>query len=162
MLVILFAFWLLLNGKVTAEIGAGGLVLAVLIDLFAWKYMGYSPGRSLAFVRRLPRALAYVVWLVGAVIRAAFATIRLIWSPRLIAEPRLTSFRTRLRTRTGKVMLANSITLTPGTITVDIRGDAFLVHCLDRDFGEGLADSEMEKRIQRVESEGEEEPPRDA
>ncbi|MBR4710448.1 MAG: Na+/H+ antiporter subunit E [Clostridia bacterium] len=156
MLAVLFAFWLLLNGKWTAEIGVVGLVLAVAIDLFVWRFMGYSPRRSLGFLRRLPRAAAYAVWLVGAVIRSAFATIRLIWSPRLIAEPKLTSFRTRLKTRTGKVMLANSITLTPGTITVDIRGDAFLVHCLDSDFAEGLSGSEMERRILAVEQCGEE------
>ncbi|MBR4458376.1 MAG: Na+/H+ antiporter subunit E [Clostridia bacterium] len=162
MLVVLFTFWLLLNGKWTVEIGLVGFALALLIDLFAWKYMGYSPKRSAAFIRRLPRALAYAVWLVGAVIRAAFATIRLIWSPRLIAEPRLTSFRTRLKSRTARVMLGNSITLTPGTITVDIREDAFLVHCLDTDFAQGLEDSEMERRLLAVEDPGKEGEPHDA
>ncbi len=162
MIAVLFAFWLLLNGRWTFEIGAVGLVLSALIDLFVWRFMGYSARRSLAYLRRLPRAAAYAVWLVGAVICAACATIRLIWSPSLIAEPRLASFHTRLRTRTGKVMLANSITLTPGTITVDIRDDAFLVHCLDTDFAGGLENSEMEHRILTVEHCGEEGTPHDA
>ena len=51
-------------------------------------------------------------------------------------------------------MLAHSITLTPGTITVDIRGDWFLVHCLDTSFGEGLEDSGMERRIRAIEEGG--------
>ena len=54
----------------------------------------------------------------------------------------------------GKAMLANSITLTPGTITVDTRDDRFLVHCLDKDFGDGLENSAMEKRILNVEKGG--------
>ena len=49
------------------------------------------------------------------------------------------------------MILGNSITMTPGTITVDVRDDLFLVHCLDEDFARGLEDSEMEKRILRLE-----------
>ena len=51
----------------------------------------------------------------------------------------------------GKVILGNSITMTPGTITVDVRDDLFLVHCLDEDFAEGLAGSAQETRLMKLE-----------
>ena len=154
MFFVLFAFWLLLNGRWTLEIGLTGLVLSGLIYLFLWKFMDYSPRREWAMARRLPGLLAYFCFLLGEIFRAAFATIRLIWSPRRVAQPRLTSFRTPLRTRKGKVLLGNSITLTPGTITVDVREDRFLVHCLDSDFAEGLSDSAMQRRIRKLEGGG--------
>ena len=154
MFFVLFAFWLLLNGRWTAEIALTGAAVCGLVYLFLWKYLGYSPRKEWQAARRLPGLAAYALWLVGQIFASATATIRLIWSPRLIAEPRLVAFRSRLKTRAGRTLLANSITLTPGTITADQTGDRFLVHCLDSDFAEGLADSEMEKRILRIEEGG--------
>ena len=154
MFFVLFAFWLLLNGRWTAEIALTGAAVCGLVYLFLWKYLGYSPRKEWQAARRLPGLAAYALWLVGQIVASAAATIRLIWSPRLIAEPRLVAFRSRLKTRAGRTLLANSITLTPGTITADQTGDRFLVHCLDSDFAEGLADSEMEKRILRIEEGG--------
>ena len=64
----------------------------------------------------------------------------------------MTSFHTRLKTDAGKVVLANSITMTPGTITVDVQDDLFLIHCLDESFDVGQEGFEMEDRIMRVEA----------
>ena len=80
--------------------------------------------------------------------------LRLIWNPRREVEPELRSFRTGLKSDFGKVMLANSITLTPGTITVHVKDDLFLVHCLDKEMGETLENSEFEQRIKEMEGKG--------
>ncbi len=154
MFFVLFAFWLLLNGQCTTEIAVVGLVLSALLYLFIWKFLGYSPRKEARLFLRLPKAVGYLGFLVKEIVSSALATIRLIWSPRLVTEPRLTSFQTKLKTEPGKVILANSITMTPGTITVDIRDDRLLVHCLDESFSEGLENSEMEKRILRLEGGG--------
>lgn len=151
MFIVLFAFWVLLNGQWTGEIALVGLVLCGLLYLFMWKFMGYSPRREWAVCQRLPRLIAYLCYLVGEIFQAAWGTIRLIWSPKEIVEPEVTSFHTRLESGWAKVVLANSITLTPGTITVDVRDDLFLVHCVDKSFGEGLEGSGMEARIRRIE-----------
>ena len=71
-----------------------------------------------------------------------------------LTTTRLKLRKTRLPRVYWKVLLGNSITLTPGTITVDVREDRFLVHCLDSDFARGLTDSAMEKRILRLEEGG--------
>ena len=150
----LYALWLLLNGQWTTEIAVTGLVISVLLYLFICKFMDYSPKRDWEVVKRLPRLLAYIGYLIGEVYESAWQTIVLIWSPKMIVEPEVTSFRTKLKTGWGKVMLANSITLTPGTITVDVRDDVMLVHCVDKSYAEGLEDSDMEARVSRVEEGG--------
>lgn len=151
MFFVLFAFWLLLNGRWTTEVAVVGAVLSLLMYLFLWKFMDYSPRREAKLLLRIPKAVCYLFFLIGEIVKSAFQTIRLIWSPRLETEPKLVSFETGLKTESGKVILANSITMTPGTITVDIRENRLLVHCLDDSFADGLEDSEMERRIRRLE-----------
>lgn len=151
MLLVLFAFWVLLNGQWTAEIGVTGGVVCTLLWLFMWKFMGYSPKAEWQLFKRVPRALAYLGWLVCEIIRSSVAVIRLIWSPRLETQPKLVEVDSTLRTESGRVVLGDSITLTPGTVTVSIQGKKLLVHALDESMAEGLNGSEMEQRISRVE-----------
>ena len=146
----LFALWMLLEGRWTVEIVLTGIVLSTLIYLFCWKFLDYSPRREWAVIRRIPRAVGYLFWLIGQIFVSGFMTISRIWSGREV-RPHLVSFRTALRSDAAKVLLSQSITLTPGTLTVDQRDGRFLVHALDDAFTEGLRDSEMEKRIAKLE-----------
>ena len=146
----LFALWMLLEGRWTLEIVLIGIVLSALIYLFCWKFLDYSPRREWAVIRRIPRAVGYLFWLIGQICVSGFMTISRIWSGREV-RPHLVSFRTALRSDAAKVLLSQSITLTPGTLTVDQRDGRFLVHALDDAFTEGLQDSEMEKRIAKLE-----------
>ena len=146
----LFALWMLLEGRWTLEIVLTGIVLSALIYLFCWKFLDYSPRREWAVIRRIPRTVAYLFWLIGQIFVAGFMTMSRIWSGREV-KPHLISFRTALRSDAAKVLLSQSITLTPGTLTVDQRDGRFLVHALDDAFTEGLQDSEMEKRIAKLE-----------
>ena len=147
----LFGLWMLLEGRWTVEIVLTGIVLSTLIYLFCWKFLDYSPRREWAVIRRIPRAVGYLFWLIGQIFISGFMTISRIWSGREVT-PHLVSFRTGLRTDPGKVLLSQSITLTPGTLTVDQRDGRFLVHALDDAYTEGLQDSEMEKRIRKLEN----------
>ena len=146
----LFGLWMLLEGRWTVEIVLTGIVLSTLIYLFCWKFLDYSPRREWAVIRRIPRAVGYLFWLIGQIFISGFMTMSRIWSGREVT-PHLVSFRTGLRTDPGKVLLSQSITLTPGTLTVDQRDGRFLVHALDDAYTEGLQDSEMEKRIRKLE-----------
>ena len=86
MFLVLFAFWLLLNGRWTAEIALSGLVVCGLLYGLLWRVLGVSPRRDWAFLRRGPALLRYGLYLLSQIFRSAFATMRLIWSPTLIAE----------------------------------------------------------------------------
>lgn len=151
MFLLLFAFWIILNGRWTTEVALVGAVVSGLIYLLAWKFMDYSPRKEWAVAKRLPRVLQYLAFLVGEVFKSAWQVIQFIWSPKVEVQPVVNSFHTSLRTDAGKVVLANSITITPGTITVDIRGDQLLVHCLDESLDSGLEGSDMERRIMKIE-----------
>ncbi len=148
---ILFGFWVLLNGRWDAEIALVGAIVCAALYAFMMAFMGYSPRKEWQLAKRLPRIFGYFLYLVREIFLSSWQTIRLIWSPDKEIEPRVTSFRTRLRTDAGKVVLANSITMTPGTITVDVQDDLFLIHCLDESFDMGAEGFEMENRIARVE-----------
>lgn len=148
---LLFGFWVLLNGQWTAEIAIVGLIVCAALYAFMCAFMGYSPRNEWKIARRIPRILGYFVYLVGEVFKSSFAVMKLIWSPTMVIEPEVTSFRTRLRTDAGKVVLANSITMTPGTITIDVQEDEFLIHCLDTSFDVGQEGFEMEDRVMKLE-----------
>lgn len=151
MFLILFGLWILFNGRWTAEVALTGIVVSAAIYAFTCKYIGLSPRRELRSVKKAPAALAYLWFLLREIIKANWQVLRLIYSPRLEVEPKLCTFHTRLRSEMGKTILANSITLTPGTITVHVRDDLFMVHCLDTELGEGLENSAFEERIEKME-----------
>ena len=147
MFFLLFGFWLILNGRVDPEILITGAVICGLLYLFLWKFMGYSPKKEWRYVRRLGWLTGYFFFMLREIFNSSMSVIRLIWSPKLVTEQRVVTFPCHLRTTAGRVLLANFITLTPGTVTADIDGDRFTVHCLDVSMAEGLENSEMERRI---------------
>lgn len=105
-------------------------------------------------LRRLPWLFRYIAILLWEIVKANFAVIHLILSAKLEPEPVLFRFRKPLKMDTHKVLLANSITLTPGTITVDVNEkDEYLVHALDKDLAEGIEDSVFVRMIEEVEAE---------
>ena len=78
----------------------------------------------------------------------------MILSRKEIVEPVIVHVHTNLKTVTARVILANSITLTPGTITVSMTDDNLLVHCLDKSLAEGMEDSAFVKLLEKMEKEG--------
>ena len=151
MIVVLFALWLIFNGKVTLELVLFGIVLSVAVYLFCWKFLEYSPKRELLALRLLPQGIGYFFVLVWEVIKANCTAISLIVSPKYEVEPLLVTFRTDLKTDLARTVLANSITLTPGTITVELTDDEFKVHCLDKEMAEGIEDSIFVRLLLKME-----------
>ena len=152
MLAVFLVLWIILNERLTLEILWIGLIVSALVDLFCLGILGVK-GR-LKLPARLRLALGwirYVGCLLSEVFRCNMAVIRLIVSPRLEVEPELHFFRTRLRTDAGRVALANSITLTPGTITCTLEGDTLCVHALDSTTGAGVESSGFEERLLELE-----------
>ena len=151
MSVVLWLFFVLLNGKLTWEIALLGVAVTALAMLFSCAFLDWSLRRELRFLRLAPKILAYGVYLFFEIVKANLVTLRRIYSRREV-EPAVVTFQTKLKKRWQRVLLANSITLTPGTITLEEAGDRLTVHCLDRADSE-LSDSAMERRIARLEGE---------
>jgi multicomponent Na+:H+ antiporter subunit E len=82
------------------------------------------------------------------------AVAKVILSPSLPIHPRIVRVAGKQKTPIGQVIYANSITLTPGTVTLDVRDDKFLVHALTSDSAAGLLSGEMDERVARLEGGG--------
>ena len=151
MLLVLFALWLVFNGKVTLELVLFGIVLSIVVYWFCWKFLEYSLKKELLALRLLPQGIGYFFVLVWEVIKANCGAISLIVSPKYEVEPMLVTFRTPLKTDLARTVLANSITLTPGTITVELTEEEFKVHCLDKEMAEGIEDSVFVRLLLKME-----------
>ncbi len=143
----MFVYWLLLSGQAKPWLVASGAVSAVAVTIFGLR-MGYADeeGHPVGLV---PRGLVYWPWLVKEIAKSAVNVSRLILDPKLPISPTLMRTRASQKTSTGLVSYANSITLTPGTISVEINNGEkeILVHALSRDAAESLAEGEMDRRV---------------
>jgi multicomponent Na+:H+ antiporter subunit E len=97
-----------------------------------------------------PRLLAYLPWLLREIWTANLQVVRLVLDPRLPIDPVVVRLPTRYTTDLARTALANSITLTPGTITVDVDGETLVVHAITRAGGEDVAAGGMARRVGRV------------
>jgi multicomponent Na+:H+ antiporter subunit E len=126
-----FVAWLLLTWSLNPEELIAGAAVGVLITLLFWdiflkeeKRTIFKPKRFLWFVIYLPVFFYYVI-------KANFDVAYRVLHPEMPINPGIVRVKTSLKTETGKTFLANSITLTPGTLTVDIVGDNLYVHWIN-------------------------------
>ncbi len=151
MFIALFLFWLVFNGRFTVEIAVFGLVLSAAILWFMCKFMDYSLEKDFRIVKKSLWMIKYVLILIVEIGKANVGVLKILLSVRYEKEPVLVSFHTDLKSRAARVILANSITLTPGTITVNLMDDYYEVHCLDKSLAAGLDSSIFVKQLKKFE-----------
>ncbi|MDO5422503.1 MAG: Na+/H+ antiporter subunit E [Eubacteriales bacterium] len=151
MYLLYFLVWVIFNGNVTLEICLFGVVIAGLIFAFTCKFMDYSIEKEKKNLKKVFRFMRYVCVLVKEIVKANFAVIHMILSEREEVEPVLVKFQADMKTPTGQALLANAITLTPGTITVSLENSEYVVHCLDESLAEGIDDSVFVKLLTDLE-----------
>ena len=139
MLLLMWLFFIILNGKWTAEIALLGVAVAAAVFLFTRAFLDWSLAREINLLRRLPRLAMYGTGLVWEIFKANLATLRRIYSRKPV-RPAIVTLRPGMKARWRTQLLANSITLTPGTISVACDEEQIAVHCLEEDFAEGLED----------------------
>ena len=150
MIALFFILWLILNGRITPEIILFGVVISAAAAVFARRVIGYSPEYDLYVLRNLPLFVLYILNLIWEIIKAAFTVISVALSPAGNPEPELIEFHSGLDSKLQNVLLANSITLTPGTFTLFQEGDYFMVHCLRKEYGDGIEDSSFVKILRKM------------
>ena len=147
---VLYVFWLLLSGHYTAFLLAAGAGSAIAVVLFS-RRMNVIDREGHPIHLGWPALTSYWPWLVKEIAKSAWDVTRRIVDPRLPISPTLVRFAPTQATDMGLVIHANSITLTPGTITVEIAAGEFLVHARTREGAAGLAGSEMDRRVTALE-----------
>ena len=147
MFLLYFLLWVIFNGRVTLEICLLGLVIAGALLAFSCRFMEYSLARERKVYRSIFLFPRYCRLLVTEIVKANVSAMRMILTQREEIEPALVSFCTDLKSQAGKALLANTITLTPGTITVTLEESEYMVHCLD----ESMAESAFVAYIRKFE-----------
>lgn len=138
MFILLLALWILLNGKLTLEILLIGVVLVAAVYSAMCRYLEYSAVSEKFLLRNAPWILCYLVVLWIEVMKAGMAILKFVTMPQIEIQPQILSFPVPLKNEFLKTILANSITLTPGTITLSIEEDLFYIHAFDYTLAEGL------------------------
>ena len=115
--------------------------------------MNYIMKKELMLFHLIPLFFQYFYVLIQEIVKANLCVLKIIISPEIQPEPALVYFGTDLQSELSKVILANSITLTPGTITVSLEDNRFCVHCLDRELAEGMENSVFVELLKKMEAE---------
>jgi len=148
---VLLVFWLGLSGHYTVMLVGLG-VLSALGALAVARRMDVADEEGHP-VHLAIGALTYWPWLAFEIAKSSFDVAKIVLGPKLAIEPRLIKVRAGQKTPVGINAYANSITLTPGTITVDVKGDELTVHALTRAAADDLAAGAMNRRVIRLEGE---------
>ncbi len=146
--IIVFAFWLLLSAHTdTFHVGAGiacsGIVAYASHDLL-------FAGAGNHALTKIVRFIAYLPWLFYQIVLANIDVAKRALSPGMPIDPRVVTFKTMLKSDVARTALANSITLTPGTVTIDIVDDVFYVHAIAKEPADDLLEGAMERRIAHI------------
>lgn len=147
---ILYAFWLLLSGFFTAFLMTAGALSALAVVAFA-RRMDVIDREGHPAHLGIPALISYWPWLGREIFKSCWDVTKRILDPALPISPTLTRFVPSQKSDLGLVIHANSITLTPGTISVEVAPGEFLVHALTREGAASLADSEMDRRVTALE-----------
>ena len=149
--VALFGFWLLWSGHYSLEsglilgFGVGSCALVVLLS----KRMRIIDEEGQPF-HLIPRVLAYLPWLIKEIIKSNLIVASKVLKPKMPLDPKILHLKPTQKTDLGRVILANSITLTPGTLTIEVRKDEITVHAIDPKMMH-VEQNEMDRRVTRVE-----------
>jgi len=143
------AFWLLNSGYNTPLILSLGVVsVAFVIYLSRRMDVVDHESQPVQLTTSLP---GYYVWLVKEIILANISVVKHVWLGNQTISPTLATLKASQITDMGRVIYATSITLTPGTVAVDLAGDQIVVHALLRENIEALAAGEMDRRVKLLE-----------
>jgi multicomponent Na+:H+ antiporter subunit E len=143
--VVLFSVWLLWSGHTTPLLLTLGMFSCMFVLLAVRRMRAVD--RETAPVEITARVLLYLPWLVWEIVKANLDVARRILQPRLPIRPHILKVRAGQRSDLGRVVYANSITLTPGTVTIGVSGDEFTIHALTDEAAAGIAGGEMNDRV---------------
>lgn len=145
---ILFVFWVVFSNHFDSLHLGLGVVCCALVAVLSHDLL-FPNAQSLSWLRQVWRFCLYIPWLLREIVAANFHVVYLVFRPGQI-RPQVIRFRTRLKSDMARVAFGNSITLTPGTITLDIQDGEFHVHALSEKAAQSVVTGDMESRVRQV------------
>jgi len=147
---LLFLTWVIFSGQLDTFHLTLGVISCALVTWLSADFL--FENRKIGMASRLSQAgklVAYLIWLLYQILLANFHMFKLAFSKPEVLQPQIIRYDSNLKSDFEKYLLANSITLTPGTVTIKIIGDAYYVHAISDIAAKGL-DGQMEKRIANI------------
>lgn len=149
MALLVMAFWLALNGRIAFDTLILGAAITLIMLLLGHATGLWTLDREKHIYLLLPSGILYFFVLIKEIFVANLRVVKIIFNRR--ESPCIRHYATKLKTKVARAVLANSITLTPGTVTVQLVDNVLTVHCLTHEMADGLTDSSLEKRLLRME-----------
>ncbi len=146
-----FIFWVILNGRITAEIVVFGIFISFFVYLFSYFFLDYNPRYELKLLTKIPFIIMYIFVLIREIFMATITMIGFIFNYRDIPEPVIVHFDSPVKSEFARYVLAASITLTPGTIVVRLRDGEYQVHCYDIEMCRDIDDSPFVRILKKIE-----------
>lgn len=148
LMIALVGTWVLWSWHFTPALLSYGVASCVVVLLIARRMRVVD--REGAPIDLLPVLVTYLPWLFWEIAKANVDVARIVLHPRMPISPRLIEVRATQKHDLGRVIYANSITLTPGTVTIDTEGDLITVHALTQGAADGVLSGEMDRRVSRL------------
>ncbi len=146
LIIILSIFWLVNSGYFKPLLLSFGAVSVVSVILLVYR-MEKADGYRVPLIFLSARLPSYLLWLVWEIIKSNIDVIKFVWQRNPAISPTLFRVRASQKTDVGRVFYANSITLTPGTITLDVQEDIFEVHALTQEGAAGVEQGDMDRKV---------------
>lgn len=152
--IVLLGFWLLLSKFFDPVHVSLGIICSALVAFYSHDLLIEHSENILSRAGTIIRFIRYVFWIIRQIILANIDVARIVLNPKLPISPQIIKFDSKLRSSPALTTLANSITLTPGTLTVDIIDGEYYVHCLAVKHGDKLLEGTLERNVRKVFKEG--------
>jgi len=151
-IILYLLFWIILGVKLDFQVILIEIFIAIITSLYNFQNKkGCYKGKRFLNLQKFRLFSYYVILLIKEIIIASIQVAKIVLARELSISPRVISFKTRLKSDLSRTILANSITLTPGTLTIEVIGDNFTVHCISEDQINDVMNSKFEDLLLRIE-----------
>ncbi|MFZ5968679.1 MAG: Na+/H+ antiporter subunit E [Bacillota bacterium] len=151
MILILSGFWMVISETITGENIIFGLSVGLLMAVMRREMKGLDKGKGFLTIRNLHAYGYYMGVLLKEIILSNIQVAKIVLHPIIEISPTVITYETKLKTAFHRTIFANSITLTPGTLTVLLENQSLTIHCLRKEYAEQIQNSALEKILLRIE-----------
>ncbi|WP_176461939.1 Na+/H+ antiporter subunit E [Anaeromicrobium sediminis] len=150
-IIVFILFFIILAEKFNMEVLIIGLIVSLSISIFNKKEKETIDKPKTLTVKKILYFILYGAVLLKEIVIANIQVAKIVLSPKMNICPKIVKYETKLMSKIYQSILANSITLTPGTLTMDLEGNILTVHCLREEDSLGLKDSKFEQILLKIE-----------
>lgn len=144
-------FWLILAQTLNLERIVVGILVCIVVFLFNKEFLNINQKNKSNLISNIKYMFIYIAVLIKEIFKSNFHVAKIVLSPKLNMETSIVTINTKLKSDLDKTILANSITLTPGTLTLDMTEDTLVIHCLDMETARALQHSSFENILLKKE-----------